>query len=544
MSFWSHLSGIFACTSYFVGKRRPELVSRKCRRHRFASVYEKLEDRRLMAIFHEMIEDIIVGMWNSNPEQITAANDEFYFVATDALHGTDLWKSDGTADGTAIVKDIVGAVPRNLTFVNGVLYFSTTDVTDRFRHRLWRSDGTPDGTTMVKDVEVRHFGPFFQWGDAFYFNGNDGINGTQLWKSDGTADGTMMVAKAGTVQQFLRGFGDSFYFRTGALWRSDGTEEGTILVTTAEVEYMVELNGSLYFDGQLGFFSFGLYKTDGTAAGTVLLKEFPQELDDLRVTNGRIVFHTGGGIWSSDGTPEGTQFVRNIRITFHGFPSYFVEFNRQVYFTANQNAEDAEIWKTDGTLGGTTLVARVREASGRTGPRPQVVGDRLFIRHDDRVHGIEPWFIDENDRLQIGGDLWPGVGTSSPEAFFDVGGNAVFAANGPEVGRELWRIVFRANNPGVSHAISQNSEQTKSGLVVSKNTADGNEVTHVKITNITHGSLFLNDGVTSVANGDFVSFSEAAKGFKFTPAAGLAAPPPSASKPPPATTTKDSAATS
>jgi ELWxxDGT repeat protein len=46
--------------------------------------------------------------------------------------GDELWKSDGTAAGTVLVKDIFpdhSSSPNNLTNVNGTLYFDATDVT-------------------------------------------------------------------------------------------------------------------------------------------------------------------------------------------------------------------------------------------------------------------------------------------------------------------------------------------------------------------------------------------------------------------------------
>ena len=47
--------------------------------------------------------------------------------------------------------------------------------------------------------------------------------------------------------------------------------------------------------------------------------------------------------------------------------------------------------------------------------------------------------------------------------------------------------------------------QTTSGLVIRRNAVDGTEVTHFKITNITNGTLFLNDGTTQIANGSFIT---------------------------------------
>jgi uncharacterized repeat protein (TIGR01451 family) len=76
-----------------------------------------------------------------------------------------------------------------------------------------------------------------------------------------------------------------------------------------------------------------------------------------------------------------------------------------------------------------------------------------------------------------------------------------------------------ADTPSVTNATTNANTQTTSGLVISRNPADGAEVTHFKITNITGGSLFKNDGVTPINNGDFITFAEGNAGLKFTPGA-------------------------
>ena len=45
------------------------------------------------------------------------------------------------------------------------------------------------------------------------------------------------------------------------------------------------------------------------------------------------------------------------------------------------------------------------------------------------------------------------------------------------------------------------------------------EVTHFKISGITHGTLTLEDGVTPVDNGDYITVAQGAAGLRFTPAA-------------------------
>src|SRR5690606_35701179 len=63
----------------------------------------------------------------SNPEHLTEVNGTLFFVASNTTTGQELWKSDGTASGTVLVKDIYSGLYNssaiNLTNVNGVLYF-------------------------------------------------------------------------------------------------------------------------------------------------------------------------------------------------------------------------------------------------------------------------------------------------------------------------------------------------------------------------------------------------------------------------------------
>ena len=63
-------------------------------------------------------------------------------------------------------------------------------------------------------------------------------------------------------------------------------------------------------------------------------------------------------------------------------------------------------------------------------------------------------------------------------------------------------------------------EDTLSGaIVINRHAADGAEVTHFKISGITGGTLFQNNGTTAIANGDFITFAQANAGLKFTPSA-------------------------
>ncbi len=76
-----------------------------------------------------------------------------------------------------------------------------------------------------------------------------------------------------------------------------------------------------------------------------------------------------------------------------------------------------------------------------------------------------------------------------------------------------------ADTPSVTNATTNEDTQTTTGLVVSRNVADAAEVTHFKITGITNGTLYKNDGVAQIANGGFITFAEGNAGLKFTPGA-------------------------
>ena len=102
-----------------------------------------------------MIKDIWPGSTRSRTRDLTNVNGTLFFTASDGIHGSELWKSDGTSAGKVMVKNIhpgtgqdgAAASPRYLVNINGTLYFSAND--GIHGEELWTSDGTPEGTRMV-----------------------------------------------------------------------------------------------------------------------------------------------------------------------------------------------------------------------------------------------------------------------------------------------------------------------------------------------------------------------------------------------------------
>jgi len=212
-----------------------------------------------------------------------------FFAASDALHGVELWRSDGTAAGTYLVADIwpgtSGSIPENLVAANGRVFFSAND--GAHGSELWLTYGAAGTTYRVSDIAPGPSGSNPDYltvvNGLVFFAANDGVNGAELWCSDGSAFGTRLVsdinpgAWSSSPQQLIGYNGNLYFFATNgvgppALWRSDGTAAGTILVSNLAGFTPLQIS---VIDGRLHILTsntsagYENWISDGTAAGTV-----------------------------------------------------------------------------------------------------------------------------------------------------------------------------------------------------------------------------------------------------------------------------------
>ncbi|MEZ0578988.1 ELWxxDGT repeat protein [Nocardioides sp. MH1] len=179
---------------------------------------------------------------NGGPQNLVAIGHALYFTASDEVHGRELWRSDGTAEGTVMVADIrPGAdtsFPYDLTVSHKALFFAADDGTHG--RELWRSDGTAAGTTMVRDINPRgtrahRIGPteLAEADGTLFFTADDGVHGSDIWASDGTRAGTVLVDDTAPGDEDVRAYGaveagGTVFFRTAgrdarySLWTIGG----------------------------------------------------------------------------------------------------------------------------------------------------------------------------------------------------------------------------------------------------------------------------------------------------------------------------------
>ena len=120
------------------------------------------------------------------PTPYAALGDVLLFAANDGAHGLELWRSDGTTDGTWMVldvpEDLKGSGLRCLTAADDLLFFFAGST--YAGAELWRSDGTPEGTFPVKKTEpCWRDSALVPLGKSVCFFGADGGSDFGLWRS-------------------------------------------------------------------------------------------------------------------------------------------------------------------------------------------------------------------------------------------------------------------------------------------------------------------------------------------------------------------------
>jgi len=442
-----------------------------------------------------------------------------YFDGNDGS-GNRLWRTDGTAVGTWMVKDVD---PDHIVTLHDKLYFVANNGVEPGSDP-WVSDGTISGTVQLHDLAVGKNRSKSAWhlcatASDVYFTYtvarlvNSSVE-TQLWKTDGTASGTGATGARFDVVENITTAGNRLLLFAGdgstgeEPWISDGTGQGTNLILdicsvgNCEVDYYpttverviyaskifpVGINGVWYFARSDGITGEELWRTDGTAAGTGQVADinpgpgssFPNFFVEM---SGVLYFAADDGIngmelWKYPLTGGPATMVKDIAGgSADSEPIWLTPVDGTLFFSAWSDDGGRELWRSDGTNAGTVQVADIAPGSNSSNPnydlllRPQVtnaqdywrrftiLGNKLFFAADDG-DGYE---LFESDGTSAGtiklADINPTTGEgSSPHYLTVLNGSLLFTAYHPSYGNEWWSLCLSGNQPPVAVAAASPS---------------------------------------------------------------------------------------
>lgn len=328
---------------------------------------------------------------NSNGmDYAIAIDNQLFFVIDTQEYGVELWKTDGTEQGTMLVKDIIpgtlGSAPSNFMILDNELFFYANDTIHGYE--LWKTDGSESGTVLVKDINVgtqdsyKYIGSksekYETYNGFLFFSANDGVHGFELWKTDGTEAGTVMIKD---INNGVNNSNPSDF----------KVFENVVYFSAADSMYQ-DYN---YIPPHL-LYNTELYRTDGTEAGTYLVKDINMDekvgskVSNLMVLNNHLLFTASehgmfsGELWSTDGTANGTHCFDLYPGENDSNPTFFASTPNLAFFSAQQNDTGYDIWVTYGEDHNTKMVYNVVDNLNKTTARDLTIVDSvLYFTTDD-----------------------------------------------------------------------------------------------------------------------------------------------------------------
>lgn len=458
------------------------------------------------------VQDIYPTTPSSNPSSLTSVGNILYFTAEDNKNGYGLWKTDTTNGDTTtfvhrIYRDTTAPI-KNYPLPNLLLNFSNTlyfagDGDAVHGTELWTSDGTKSGTKLVTDINSNFLtGVNFSLSsysvhpesvvsnNILYFTahiirdphsssqgfGNwDGYD-TQLWQSDGTttkpvldADGKRVLNPGNLTDVNNKLYFSGYEGQDNELWTIDSGVaklfQNINLSSSSNPRNLKNIGGTLYFsadNGSVGTEPWTI--TPRSPIATNLKDIFPGSEFDFANSSSPTNFTNAGGksyftaftpgfqLWESDGTFVGTNPVFNSNKPIAAYN--LTGFGTSIYYVAfDSSTSGYQLWKHDfgdtGDSSVTRLTSRVGGA-GSVGMNPSTfttvstfnltnVGGVAYFAATDGIKGYELW---KSDGTFIGTQMVPKdinlTGSSLPQNLIDIGGVLYFTADDGSSGRELW----------------------------------------------------------------------------------------------------------
>lgn len=338
----------------------------------------------------------------------------------------------------------------------------------------WSSDGTPSGTGLLVDFTPGSASSFFDlesngshlWIRQQAFSPS--LFGTELFVSDGTSAGTSSLAfiPKSTLGKDDRGTTNGLFFTwwtpSGGFepWFSDGSPAGTAALgdlvpgsLPSSPRAPVEFGGAIYFAADTPAGGNGLYRTDGTAAGTGLVEEYGvfgslESATPLGANAQHLFLRVEDALFGTEpgALALGASAVASLgnfapdSLNAPSDPRDWIEAGDLAYFSADVEGVGRELWGTDGSPAGTSLVADIWPGPNGSLPTPlTALGDRLLFLANDSASYQSLWITDGTAAgTNFVSDF--GVPGSFPsfEVATELDGRAAIVLNLPAVGPSIW----------------------------------------------------------------------------------------------------------
>ncbi len=431
--------------------------------------------------------DLCPGPCSSSPRLIATDGRRLYFGGFTGSGLAEVWTTDGTRAGTFVLSrsplfPAGGTSSRSLAQLSGsLLYFLASE--PAHGPEVWRTDGTVAGTFRISSIQPSsgqtEIGEFTAFDGRLVFVADDG-RGPALWVADGTPAGTRMIFDPDPGSSFnlaptnLVRAGRYVYFaatsgRLGReLWRTDGTAGGTVNVAdlVRGASGLTRFNSRALGD-RLLFLAEGpglqaqLRITNGTAASTRLLTRFGEgvhfqfafEVTGITLAStgvgGKLYLAVDDGVhgfepWVTDGTQAGTHLVKDVCPgSCAGWQGYTGDvLDRGFFFRGTDGVRGREIWFSDGTEAGTHLTrdlcSGACSGSDSVNPTYRVGSSVLFVQDRQQSDSLL-WRSDGSTRGTIALSALDSRSVTSTLRIVAAGAGAVFPGFSPAVGLELWR---------------------------------------------------------------------------------------------------------
>lgn len=474
------------------------------------------------------VKDIFVGATGSTPQYLINADGMLYFAASDGIAGGELWRSDGTATGTVLDTDVnltptlaASSNPQYLAYFNGYVYFGADNgVVGRELFRVkavlpnfapvLNNSGNPFLNSITEDI-------------ALVSNAGTTINTligsvsppvTMITDADvGQRQGIAIIAadtSAGSWQ---------YTTNSGATWFDfPAVSDTNALLLAADFVTSIRLVPAPDYFGTLSTaitfrawdtFRPGTYSgNNGTTAAITTTggsTSFSNAIETASIT----VTPRADDVPAVAGSvPEDTQFPGVIGVS----PNFTISYGAQPIVIAPNVVDNLSLtgFRITGLNIGTLWYDAADPANLPTPPAPPFI---LTPFNAGSTATINVYDVN-NDQLTF--YYQPPANYYGPVTFTVQGViNGVAAGTPTQITITVTPV---ADFPSITATTTQEDTQSTTGLVITRNPFDGLEVTHFRISGIVNGTLFQNDGVTQINNGDLITAFQGSAGLKFTPA--------------------------